>query len=135
MNKAVELSAQELGIDVREFAVTGVSHDPLFAHHWYIGTDTPGVDADRLRDCIDAHLTELNDDYAVERRHALKDIFLTVVPAGLFYKWMESKGKLGGQHKFPRVLKKALINDWETFLLREGIDVECVRMVKPGGEV
>ncbi|UFH52770.1 GH3 auxin-responsive promoter family protein [Spirosoma sp. KNUC1025] len=115
MNKAIELVSQELGISIREFTVAGVTHGTLFAHHWYIGTDDP-VDATDLRDRIDAKLKELNDDYAVERRHALKDISVTVLPAKTFYDWMDSKGKMGGQHKFPRVLKKKLITEWESFL-------------------
>jgi hypothetical protein len=120
MNKAIEMVSEELGISVREFTVAGVTHDTLFAHHWYIGTDDT-VDADDLRDRIDAKLKELNDDYAVERRHALKDITVTVLPAATFYQWMDSKGKMGGQHKFPRVLKKGLIADWENFLQKNGL--------------
>ncbi len=115
MNKAVELASGELGITVREFTVVGINHDPLFAHHWYIGTDD-AVDADQLRTRIDGHLNGLNDDYAVERRHALKNVLLTVLPTSTFYNWMESKGKLGGQNKFPRVLKKGQVADWEDFL-------------------
>ena len=30
--------------------------------------------------------------------------------------WMESKGKVGGQNKFPRVMKKNQLEDWTTFL-------------------
>ena len=115
MNKAIEMVADDLGISVREFTVAGVTHDTLFAHHWYIGTDD-AVDATDLRNRLDARLIELNDDYAIERKHALKEISVTVLPAATFYKWMESKGKMGGQHKFPRVLKKGLIAEWETFL-------------------
>ncbi len=115
MNKAVEMVSDELGISIREFTVAGVTHDTLFAHHWYIGTDDT-VDAIDLRNRIDASLKELNDDYAVERRHALKDVTVTVLPTKTFYDWMESKGKMGGQHKFPRVLKKGLIAEWEGFL-------------------
>lgn len=69
-----------------------------------------------LRDRIDAHLNELNDDYAVERKHALKEITVTVLPAATFYRWMESRGKIGGQNKFPRVLKKQLATEWEKFV-------------------
>ena len=115
MNKAVELSAAELGIAVREFAVAGVNLGTLFGHHWYIGTDDP-VDADALRQKIDNHLNVLNDDYAIERKHALKEVKLTVLPSQVFYGWMEQKGKLGGQHKFPRVLKKNLLTEWQTYL-------------------
>lgn len=120
MNKAVELAADDLKIGVREFTVAGISHDPLFAHHWYVGTDD-AVDADQLRQQIDAHLKTLNDDYAVERRHALNEVFLTVLPTAVFYDWMEARGKLGGQNKFPRVLKRHLIADWEAFLAKSNV--------------
>jgi hypothetical protein len=115
MNKAIEMVSDELGISIREFTVAGISHDTLFAHHWYIGTDDV-VDVVDFRDRLDTKLKHLNDDYAVERRHALKDVFVTVLPAKTFYDWLESRGKLGGQHKFPRVLKKGLIQEWQQFL-------------------
>ena len=54
---------------------------------------------------LDIYLKDLNDDDAVERRHALQNIQLEVVPTSKFYEWMEKKGKLGSQHKFPRVMK------------------------------
>ncbi len=118
MNKAIDLTANDLGIAVREFTVAGTSHDAIFAHHWYIGTDD-AVNATDFCDRLDSYLVALNDDYAVERQHALKEITVTVLPAHTFLDWMERKGKLGGQHKFPRVLKKAMIADWEAFLGKE----------------
>jgi len=127
MNKAVELSAEELGITVKEFTVAGIRHDSLFAHQWYIGTDDE-VDADTLRDKIDGHLKVLNDDYIVERRHALKDVFVTVLPSATFLGWMAKRGKMGGQNKFPRVLKKNLIDEWEAYLLEQGLQVETVNL-------
>ncbi|WP_247235189.1 GH3 auxin-responsive promoter family protein [Telluribacter sp. SYSU D00476] len=115
MNKAIDLVSDEMGITVKEFTVAGISHESLFAHHWYVGTDDP-ANAEELKAKIDNRLKELNDDYAVERKHALKDIFVTVLPNAAFYGWMASKGKMGGQHKFPRVLKKNMISDWANFL-------------------
>lgn len=129
MNKAIELVSQEMGVTIREFTVAGIAYDTLFAHHWFVGTDDP-VEAAEMRTRIDKKLKELNDDYGVERRHALKDVFLTVLPSNVFYKWMEAKGKLGGQHKFPRVLRKNLIGDWENFLKHQGIDAEAARTQK-----
>jgi hypothetical protein len=121
MNKAIELVADELNINVREFTVAGIPHNSLFAHQWYVGTDNQ-VDPDRFRDRLDAVLKTLNDDYAVERSAALKDIFVEILPANRFYNWMESKGKVGGQHKFPRVMTKKQLEDWITFLgQREGV--------------
>ncbi|HEV7349618.1 GH3 family domain-containing protein [Telluribacter sp.] len=115
MNKAIDLVSEDLGISVKEFTVAGIAHESLFAHHWYIGTDN-AVDPEALKVKLDEKLKVLNDDYAVERKHALKDIFVTVLPNSAFYGWMASKGKMGGQHKFPRVFKKNLIDDWESYL-------------------
>ena len=115
MNKAIELVSNEMNIGIKEFTVAGIPHGSLFAHHWFIGTDE-APDKSALRDRLDFYLKELNDDYAVERSAALKDVFVDLVPVKKFYAWMESKGKLGGQNKFPRVIKNAQLADWQTFL-------------------
>ncbi|UTA66165.1 GH3 auxin-responsive promoter family protein [Emticicia sp. 21SJ11W-3] len=115
MNNAIELVSKEMDIDVREFTVIGMKHPPLFAHQWYVATDSK-VDENLLCELIDKKLCELNDDYAVERGHALKNVFLRVLPTSAFYEWMKQKGKEGGQHKFPRVLKGKQLEDWEEFV-------------------
>ena len=71
---------------------------------------------DTLRDKLDENLKRLNDDYAVERKSALKDIFVKVLPPEIFMDFMRSSGKEGGQHKFPRVLKGKMLKDWNNFL-------------------
>ncbi len=122
MNKAIELVDNELNIDIREFTLLGERADSLFAHHWYIGTDDE-VDAANLKERIDNHLKDLNDDYKVERQSALKDVRLTVLPTTFFYQWMEEQGKVGSQNKFPRVLKKEKAHLWKQFLDRQNIEV------------
>ena len=69
-----------------------------------------------LKERIDFHLKELNDDYAVERSAALKEIFVQTLPLHKFYDWMESNGKVGGQNKFPRVMKNAQLEEWKNFI-------------------
>jgi hypothetical protein len=115
MNKAIELVSDELNIDVKEFTVAGINHESLFAHHWYVGTDDT-VDSTILKVKIDEHLKVLNDDYAVERSAALKEIFVEVLPVQAFYNWMKAKGKVGGQNKFPRVIKSTQLQDWQSYL-------------------
>jgi hypothetical protein len=115
MNHAIELVSKELGLDIREFTVIGIKHPPLFAHQWYIATDDK-VDEKQLCELIDQKICELNDDYAVERKHGLKNIFVKALPSQAFYDWMKLKGKVGGQHKFPRVLKGKLVDEWGEFL-------------------
>lgn len=115
MNKAINLVSDELNISVGEFTVAGVPHGTFFAHHWYIATDD-AVDAKVLAAKIDEKLKELNDDYEVERRHALRDVFVDVLSEETFMNFMKSKGRVGGQNKFPRVLKGKILEDWQNFL-------------------
>ncbi|MGZ3881904.1 MAG: hypothetical protein ACXVBF_11225 [Flavisolibacter sp.] len=70
----------------------------------------------RFFDTFDEHLCQLNDDYATERTSALKDVFLEKLPEEAFLRFLESKGKLGSQHKFPRVMKGKMLQDWNDFL-------------------
>jgi hypothetical protein len=104
-----------MNIDIREFTVLGLPYGNLFAHHWYIGTEDQ-VDLTKMKIKIDEKLCFLNDDYAVERKHALKDVNVTVISPILFYAWMKSEGKEGGQYKFPRVLKGEKQTSWLNFL-------------------
>jgi hypothetical protein len=115
MNQAVKLASGDLGLTVNEFCVVGMPYQGLFAHHWYIGTNKQ-VDPGIIREKIDGHLKVLNDDYAVERKHALKEVMVTVLPNQTFIDFLASRNKLGGQSKFPRVLKGKRLNDWLAFL-------------------
>lgn len=115
MNRALQLASEEMNVVIPEFTVAGVPHGNFFAHHWFVASDDK-IDTEILRKKIDDKLKELNDDYAVERKSALKDIFLDVLPEQAFMDFMRLKGKIGGQHKFPRVLKGQMLEDWQTFI-------------------
>ena len=116
MNKAVQEVSESLNISIPEFCVTGEPADSFFAHHWYLACDQE-IDEKILIQKIDEQLILLNDDYAVERRSALKEVRITILKEKTFLSFLESKGKIGGQHKFPRVLKGALLSDWKLFIL------------------
>ncbi|HEX8331916.1 MAG TPA: GH3 auxin-responsive promoter family protein [Segetibacter sp.] len=115
MNKAVQLVSEELNISIPEFTVAGVPHGNFFAHHWFIACDDV-VDKSLICRRIDETLCELNDDYAVERKSALKEIKLDILSEDDFMEFMRQKGKIGGQHKFPRVLKGKMLEEWQKFL-------------------
>jgi hypothetical protein len=118
MNRAIELVARELNIEIKEFSVAGIPCESLFAHKWYIGTDQ-AADKNILKEKLDEHLKNLNDDYRVERIAALKDVIVEILPTSFFYEWMEQKGKMGAQNKFPRVMKNKNLAEWEEFLQRK----------------
>jgi hypothetical protein len=115
MNKAIQLVSEALHISIPEFTVTGEPHGNFFAHHWYLACND-NVNTEQLRFLIDDKLKELNDDYAVERKSALKDVFVDILSEEDFLAFMRTKGKMGGQHKFPRVLKGKMLKDWQAFL-------------------
>jgi hypothetical protein len=115
MNKAIELVSGEFNICIPEFTVVGFPYHNLFAHKWYVACND-AVDQDVLIKRIDEHLCQLNDDYATERTSALKEVFIEKLPEEAFMKFMEQKGKLGSQHKFPRVMKGKMLQDWNEFL-------------------
>lgn len=120
MNKAINMVSDELNISIGEFTVAGIPYGNFFGHHWFIATDDP-VNAEQLAALIDEKLKELNDDYEVERKHALKGVLVDVLKEETFMNFMKLKGKLGGQHKFPRVLKGRLLEEWQLFLKNENI--------------
>jgi len=120
LNQAISLTCAEMNISIPEFTVAGVPYNNFFAHHWYVACDDK-VDPQDVRNKIDEKLKELNDDYAVERTSALKEVFLDVLPEEDFMEFMRQKGKIGGQHKFPRVLKGRMLEDWQKFIKGERV--------------
>lgn len=118
MNRGLELTGGDLGVDLIEFTVTGIPHpDGYFAHQWYIGYDGNTLDPAVVKNTLDAHLKVLNDDYKVERTAALRDIYVELIPNHLFLDWMKKEGKMGAQNKFPRVMKNEKLEDWKQFVI------------------
>ncbi len=115
MNKAILLASETLNITISEFTVAGVPYGNFFGHQWYVACDDV-VDEIKLASIIDEKLKSLNDDYEVERKHALKSMQVKVLPEHVFMDFMQHKGKIGGQHKFPRVMKGKMFEEWNQFL-------------------
>ncbi|RPD49251.1 hypothetical protein DNI29_00150 [Hymenobacter sediminis] len=74
-------------------------------HHWIVEFSQPPTDAAQFALVLDDTLRQLNSDYDAKRHRdlALMPPKLTVAPAGTFEQWLAKKGKLGGQHKVPRL--------------------------------
>ena len=115
MSKAIKQTADDLNIEINEFAVAGIPYDTMFAHQWYIGSNK-NISENEIKEKLDFYLMELNDDYRTERIAALKDVFIKVLPDSAFIDFMATKGKLGSAHKFPRVLKGNLLKEWNEFI-------------------
>ena len=74
-------------------------------HQWLIEFTKAPSDLKEFTTILDRKLQEINSDYEAKRFHDITLQELEIVPAreGLFNDWLKSKGKLGGQHKVPRL--------------------------------
>lgn len=95
------------GAIVREFTAA-----PVFmvgkekgAHEWLIEFDKKPEDFDRFTEILDRSLQELNSDYEAKRYKniTLNQLKINLAKDGLFFDWMKSRDKLGGQNKVPRL--------------------------------
>ena len=74
-------------------------------HEWCIEFEKEPKDLSEFEVILDRHLRSLNSDYDAKRYKdlALENLSINHVKTGVFHRWLESKGKLGGQHKVPRL--------------------------------
>ena len=75
------------------------------AHEWLIEFERPPDDLAFFAAALDTALKSLNSDYEAKRYHGmmLEEPRIIPVPTNTFYNWLKLKGKLGGQHKVPRL--------------------------------
>jgi hypothetical protein len=74
-------------------------------HEWIIEFETQPSDFEKFIDVMDQTLREINSDYDAKRFKdmALRRPKVHNAPPNTFYNWLKSCGKLGGQHKVPRL--------------------------------
>ncbi len=74
-------------------------------HEWIIEFKEPPSDESVFIEVLDKTLMEVNSDYEAKRYKniALEAPVIHFAKAGTFYNWMKKRGKLGGQHKVPRL--------------------------------
>jgi hypothetical protein len=107
IERALLGAAQGLGLGIAEYTVGPVFGATRGHHRWLVETAAAAdpAGAARLAQALDAALVGANDDYAAHRRGGQMDPpEVTLLPPGAFARWMRAEGKLGGQHKVPRVL-------------------------------
>lgn len=107
VNAAVTRAAHRCGVNAPEHHVGPVfPSDPKQpGHHLYLIEFVPRgpVDLDCFAKELDAELSRLNEDYVAHRVGDLAMLMpkVRVVKPGGFARWMEQRGKLGGQNKVP----------------------------------
>ena len=106
-DRALLKASQVCNCDVAEYTAAPVFMEQSSngAHQWIIEFTNAPCDMKLFIDTFDTTLMELNSDYRAKRYSdvTLRRPVVNVVPRGTFYRWMESRGKLGGQNKVPRL--------------------------------
>lgn len=113
INQAIVQVAEELGIEMVEFTIC--TDEEKGNHHWFIGCDTQ-VTGEEIMRKLDETLCTLNDDYRSARKVTLQRPDITILPQSTFYDFMAFRGRIGAQHKFPRVLNQEQREAWMGFL-------------------
>jgi hypothetical protein len=108
LDKAVAIAARESGVLVQDYAAAPLppdASDPRGGHLLLIEfASSPPID--RFARAFDTALAAGNADYAAHRAgdYGMRPPQMRIVPPGGFEAWMAARGKLGGQHKVPRVI-------------------------------
>jgi hypothetical protein len=105
--KGLAYACKLTGAEVSEYTAAPVYMDSnaKCRHQWLIEFAKEPADINQFAAILDKKLQELNSDYEAKRFHDVTLQHLEVVKArtGLFNDWLKAKGKLGGQHKIPRL--------------------------------
>jgi hypothetical protein len=106
-DKAISIACLKTGAVVNDYSAAPVyfSDESNGAHEWLIEFEKVPDDINRFTYELDDALKSVNGDYEAKRAKdiALRMPVVHAVPKGIFNAWLKSKGKLGGQHKVPRL--------------------------------
>lgn len=106
-DRAISRTCALTGAKVKEYTAA-----PLFLlnkakgrHQWFIEFEKEPPSLHEFASLLDCSLKELNSDYEAKRYKEISLQLPEIIPArpGVFYDWLKRKGKLGGQHKIPRL--------------------------------
>ncbi len=105
--KGLAYACKQTGAVVSEYTAAPVFMDGKgkCSHQWVIEFAKKPDSLENFAAHLDSHLQEINSDYEAKRYKDITLQHLEIVAArpNLFNDWLKLKGKLGGQHKVPRL--------------------------------
>jgi hypothetical protein len=106
-DEALAKTCQAMNATVADYTVgpTFATEHAKAHHTWIIDFEVAPSDPEAFADRLDQELQAVNSDYEAKRYKGifLERLHLITAPRGLFNDWLKAKGKLGGQHKIPRL--------------------------------
>jgi len=106
-DRAIAVASEKTNAIVNDYTAAPVyfSEHNNGAHEWLVEFEKEPDDFNDFINELDNSLKDLNSDYEAKRHKniALRLPIVHKLPKGIFKEWLQSKGKLGGQHKVPRL--------------------------------
>jgi hypothetical protein len=106
-DKAIAAACEKTGAAFNDYTAAPIyfSEHGNGSHEWLIEFEMPPADMGLFTFELDSALKNHNSDYEAKRHKdiALRMPIVKALPKGIFNNWLKSKGKLGGQHKVPRL--------------------------------
>jgi len=104
---ALAKTAEQNNCKVREYTAAPIymSSDKSGTHEWLIEFSEHPKDLEKFIKSLDENLKNMNSDYEAKRYKdsTMKMPKVIIARPNLFYDWLSSKNKLGGQNKIPRL--------------------------------
>lgn len=104
---AISHACKETNCVVSEYSVAPIfmGDNAKGAHEWVIEFEVAPADIDVFAQILDTSLQNLNSDYKAKRTNnaTMNRLRINAVEKGTFFRWMSSRGKVGGQNKVPRL--------------------------------
>ncbi len=105
--QGLQYACQQTGAEVLEYTAAPVFMDEhgKCRHQWLIEFNRQPQDLSQFAQLLDQQLQTVNSDYEAKRYKniTLQPLEIIVARPGLFNDWLKQHGKLGGQHKVPRL--------------------------------
>lgn len=107
-DKAIAEACRQTGARTKDYTAAPVFMDTngqRGCHEWLIEFEQEPADLLQFTQILDRELQNANSDYEAKRRGnmVMQMPLVQSVPTNTFYEWLKSKGKVGGQHKVPRL--------------------------------
>jgi hypothetical protein len=122
--KAIEEASLATGAVINEYTAGPVymSDNETGGHEWLIEFESTPKDMGKFKEILDVELKKLNSDYEAKRTNdfTLKPPIVKSISKNTFNKWLKKNGKLGGQHKIPRLSNSRLFIE-ELHIINETI--------------
>ncbi|MBK7523570.1 MAG: GH3 auxin-responsive promoter family protein [Saprospiraceae bacterium] len=107
---ALSLTCDEFNVQVNDYTAAPIfmNKEGKGGHEWLVEFLHPPDNLPAFARALDLHLQKINSDYEAKRTKdiALQNLVMHAVPPGTFQNWLKSKGRVGGQHKVPRLSNK-----------------------------